>query len=265
MKRFSFAKTTNSLPATPRNNIVGKPFVVLSSVDSTNNYAMRQVQKRLAEHGTAYFAIEQTKGKGQRNKQWQSARGENIILSIVLNTSSLSISQQFVLSIMSALSVLDLFNKYTTKKAFIKWPNDIYLDDRKAAGILIENAIQGSHWRFAVVGFGVNINQTVFDASLKNPVSLKQITTEHYDVTRLAQEICSMFQRRLAQLESAEEQHMLAEYNNALYRKNIVTKFKAGTRIFSAAVKGVNKDGSLVVGDGFEESFEFGKIEWLID
>jgi len=264
MKRFSFAKTTNSLPAPPRNNIIGKPFVELSSVDSTNNYAMRQVQNGLAEHGAAYFAIEQTKGKGQRTKQWQSTRGENIILSIVVNTSSFAISQQFVLSIISALSVLDLFNKYTTKKALIKWPNDIYFDDRKAAGILIENLIQGSHWRFAVIGFGVNINQLVFDASLKNPVSLKQITTEHYDVKFLAYELCSHLQRRLEQFESDKAQGMLAEYNNVLYRKNTVTRFKVGARIFSAAVKCVNKDGSLVVGDGFEESFEFGRIEWLI-
>ena len=226
---------------------------------------MGRVQKGLATHGEAYFAWEQTKGKGQREKQWLSAKGENIILSIALDTHSFFIPRQFALNMAAALSALDLFNKYTTNKALIKWPNDIYFDDRKAAGILIENIIRGNEWRFAVVGFGININQTVFDDSLKNPISLKQVTGKNYDVVLLAKELCSMLQNRFAQLQNEEDKLILAEYNDALYRKQQITKFKAGARIFSAAVNYVDEDGKLFIGDAAEESFQFGEVEWLPD
>ena len=237
----------------------------MTSVDSTNNYAMGRVQKGLATHGEAYFAWEQTKGKGQREKQWLSTKGENIILSIVLDTSAFFLHKQFFLSMAAALSARDLFNKYTTNKALIKWPNDIYYGDRKAGGILIENIIQGDAWRFAVVGFGVNINQTLFDASLKHATSLKQITGESYDLVRLSKELCSILQQRFVQLENEEEQSILAEYNSALYRKRVATKFKAGSRIFSATVKYVDENGRLFIGDAAQESFKLGEVEWLPD
>ena len=226
---------------------------------------MGRAQKGLATHGEAYFAWEQTQGKGQREKQWLSARGENIILSVVLDTSAFFLHKQFFLSMAAALSARDLFNKYTTNKALIKWPNDIYYGDRKAGGILIEDIIHGDQWRFAVVGFGVNINQTLFDASLKNATSLKRVTGESYDVVRLSEQLCSILQQRFLQLKNEEEQLMLAEYNGALYRKGVLTKFKAGSRIFKAPVNYVDENGSLFIGDAAQESFKFGEVEWLFD
>ena len=223
---------------------------------------MGQVQNGLASHGAAYFALEQTKGKGQREKQWLSTKGENIILSIVLDTHTFFVPRQFLLSMAAALSAVHLFNKYTTNKALIKWPNDIYYGDRKAGGILIENILRGDEWRFAVVGFGININQTAFDDSLKNPISLKQITGKDYDIILLAKELCLNLQNRFAQLQNAEDKLILAEYNDALYRKQAITKFKVGARIFSGAVNYVDEDGRLFVGDA-GESFAFGELEWL--
>ena len=116
-----------------------------------------------------------------------------------------------------------------------------------------------------MIGFGININQTVFDASLKNPVSLKQITAKDYDIKLLAEELCSNLQNRFEQLRDGKKKSMLAEYNNALYRKNMITKFKAGPRNFSALVKCVDEHGRLIIGNTIEESFEFGEIEWIID
>ena len=182
------------------NNITGKRFIELLSVDSTNNYAMQQVQKGTAMHGDAYFAFEQTAGKGQFNKQWLTAKGENIILSLVLDTRKLLISQQFILNMAAALSAMELFNNYTTEKIKIKWPNDIYCSDRKAAGILIENIIRGKKWQFAILGFGININQTDFSDTLKNPVSLKQITGKDYNVVELAKELCVLLEKHFGQL-----------------------------------------------------------------
>jgi BirA family biotin operon repressor/biotin-[acetyl-CoA-carboxylase] ligase len=133
------------LAAASINNTLRERFIELLSVDSTNNYAMRQVQNGASKHGDAYFAFEQTAGKGQLDKKWLSAKGENILLSIVLHTSILQLHQQFLLNMVAALSVRQLFNKYTTEIIKIKWPNDIYCRDRKAAGILIENIIRGKN------------------------------------------------------------------------------------------------------------------------
>lgn len=246
------------------NNEIGKRFIELLRVDSTNNYAMQLAQKGVAFHGDVYFAFEQTAGKGQFSKKWLSAKGENIILSLVLDTSQLSLSQQFVLNMAAALSVMQLFNKYTTEKINIKWPNDIYCRDRKAAGILIENIIRGSKWQFAVAGFGININQTSFANDLKNPISLKEITGDNYNTVELARELCSLFDEHFKHLHSGNEKYIFDTYNNALYKRNEIVAFKNGNANFSGIVKGVDDLGKLVIENGTEQAFETGQLEWIL-
>jgi len=252
------------LPEASINNQIGERFIELLSVDSTNNYAMEQVKSGLAQHGDAYFAYEQTAGKGQFNKQWLSAKNENIILSVIINTSTLAVPQQFILNMLAAISVMRLFNKYTTEKIKIKWPNDIYCRDRKAAGILIENTVQGKKWQFAVAGFGVNINQTVFDAALKNAVSLKQLTGEDYNAVELAKQLCAILNQNLQLLFCNKEELILDMYNDALYKRNEFLKFKQGSKIFSGTVKRVDAFGKLIIESGIEQSFETGQVEWLL-
>ena len=121
---------------------------------------------------TVYFAYEQTMGRGQQGKQWLTEPKANIILSAVINTSKLGITNQFYLSVVAALSVFDLLNFYLPNQISIKWPNDLYINDSKAAGILIENNIKGHKWLWAIVGIGVNINQTTFNKELINATSI---------------------------------------------------------------------------------------------
>jgi BirA family transcriptional regulator, biotin operon repressor / biotin---[acetyl-CoA-carboxylase] ligase len=247
------------------NNVVGQRFIELLRVDSTNNYAMQQAQKGMAFHGDAYFAFEQTSGKGQFDKKWLSAKGENIILSLVLDTShQLLLSQQFVLNMAAALTVMRLFNKYTTEKVKIKWPNDIYCRDRKAAGILTENVIRGTKWQFAIAGFGININQTSFPPGLKNAVSLKQITGNTYNAVELAKEFCSLFDENFKHLLSGNEKHILDTYNDALYKRYEKATFKHGATNFSGIVKGVDIFGRLNIENGNEQAFETGQLEWIL-
>jgi len=252
------------LSAASINNQIGKRFIELLSVDSTNNYAMQQAKSGLAQHGYAYFAHEQTAGRGQFNKQWLTEKNENVILSVVIDTSALALTQQFVLNMIVALSVMELLNKYTTEKIKIKWPNDIYCRDRKAAGILIENIIQGKKWQFAIAGFGININQTVFDPVLKNPISLKQLTGKNYNTVDLAKELCAILNQGIQPIFSGKEDVILKRYNNALYKQNEVVKFKQGTKNFAGKVKHVDAFGKLIIESGIEQSFENGQIEWVI-
>jgi BirA family biotin operon repressor/biotin-[acetyl-CoA-carboxylase] ligase len=246
------------------NNVIGERFIELLRVDSTNNYAMQQLQTGVAKHGDAYFAFEQTAGRGQMQKQWFSANGENIILSVILNTTALQLHRQFALNMIAALSVIELFNNYTTEKFKIKWPNDIYLGDRKAAGILIENIIRGKSWQFAVAGFGVNINQTAFPDTLKNPVSLKQVTGATHDPVAMAKELCALLEKNLEPLYRNDAGNAVHDYNKILYKKDEPTSFKHNGRLFTGMVKSVTGDGKLVVLDGIEKTFLSGEIEWVL-
>ena len=131
-------------------------FIILTSVDSTNNYAMAMVQSGQASHGDAFFSWEQTAGKGQRGRHWQTGKGQNIALSVVLEPTAIKPGHQFYLSVAVALACYDFFNAIAGPETFIKWPNDIFWRDRKAGGVLIENVFNGNTWRFAVVGIGIN-------------------------------------------------------------------------------------------------------------
>lgn len=243
---------------------IGEPFIVLPTADSTNIYAMQQVHARLARHGTTYFALKQTAGKGQRGRSWETEPGQNIIMSVVIDPHPLNPTQQFQLSCIISLGCYDFFNEFAGAKTSIKWPNDLYWNDRKAGGILIENIIAGNVWKHAITGIGININQTIFDQRLPNPISLKAITGKTFDVRQMAKSLCHKLQKRFGQLHEEEFETILGEYNNHLFGKNKEVKLKKGNRVFNCTVRKVNSSGQLVVVSGIEETLDFGEVEWMI-
>lgn len=243
----------------------GEPFIELLSIDSTNIYAMQQVHARMATPGTAYFAHEQYQGKGQWNKKWQSEPGQNLILSVVISPPQPDPALNFPLSAITALACYDFFSRYAGDETAIKWPNDLYWRDRKAGGILIENAIRGGVWEFAVIGIGININQTSFDPALTNPVSLKQITGKSYNAIALAKELCNCLGTRLEQLEKGSFRPLLEEYNQVLFGKNQDRRFRLGTENFHGRVRSVTEGGELEIENGDLRRFRFGEIEWVMD
>lgn len=249
-------------------NTIGFPFIELDEIDSTNNYAFDKLQANMAVHGETIFAHNQTGGKGQRGKIWNSQSGANIILSVILNTSSLSTVQQFPLSIAVALGVHDFFSKYAGEECKIKWPNDIYWRDRKAVGILIENLITSrlteiGSWQWAVAGIGININQTFFPKQLTNPVSLKQITGKEFDVLALSHELCGFLDYRYKQLISKKTKEQLIQYNKNLYKRHESVRLKKENAAFNCIIEGVNKNGELLVTGTHKENFTFGEVKWI--
>ena len=250
-------------------NTIGHPFVELDEVDSTNNYAFDKLQANLAAHGTAFFAHAQTKGKGQRGKAWNAEPDSNIILSVTLDTSFLSMHQQFLLSIAVALAGYDLFSKYAGEETKIKWPNDIYWRDRKAGGILIESSVTTNKadkavWKWAVAGIGININQTVFPKNLVNPVSLKQITGKNFNTILLAKELCVCLQKRFSELKKGFDKKQLQEYNSYLYKLHQTVRLKKKNAAFHCVIEGVNVKGELMVSGAAQENFVWGEVEWQL-
>jgi birA, biotin-[acetyl-CoA-carboxylase] ligase region len=239
------------------------PFTILTSVDSTNNYAMGMIRDGLAVHGNAWFTYEQTQGKGRRGKIWNAEKGKNIMLSLVIAPETLTISQQFQLSVAVSLGCIDFFKKYAGDETKIKWPNDIFWNDRKAGGILIENVIKGNTWQWAVVGIGLNINQTEFNLStVFKPVALKQITGKEFDVVELAKELYEKVMKRNDQLKNGGFDKMFKEYNQNLFGLNEKVKLKKDNIVFETTIKGVSKQGKLITVDTTEREFDFDEVEW---
>jgi BirA family transcriptional regulator, biotin operon repressor / biotin---[acetyl-CoA-carboxylase] ligase len=245
---------------------IGQPMIILPSVDSTNNYAMAQLRAGLASSGQAWLALEQTGGRGQRQKSWLTEPGSNITMSIALKP-TLQLQQQFLLSAGVALGVYDFFFQLAGDETKIKWPNDICWRDRKAGGILIDNLVTsevktGNNWAWSVVGIGININQAVFPAAIAHAVSLLQITGRRWDIIELAKALCSALQQRMLELNNPAA--LMKNYNRVLYKRGESVRLKKGVRVFDATVKEVNDRGELVVTTGTEEVFSFGEIEWVM-
>jgi len=165
----------------------------------------------------------------------------------------------------------------------VKWPNDLYWRDRKAGGILIESVIRGPgpvndisrdssqsatnghQWQWAVIGIGININETRFPAHLPNAVSLKQITGRSFEPVRLARELCICLQEEFVGLSTARKEDLIQRYNQNLYKLNQRVKVKKENRVFEVWIKGVSPHGKLLTSNAIDEEFDFGEIEWLID
>ena len=239
-------------------------FSILDCVDSTNNYAMAQAHAGLAKHGSAWFAKEQTAGKGQRGKKWESRKDENIALSIVIVPSGIPFQQSFMLSVAASLACYDFFRGLAGDKTSVKWPNDIFWSDRKAGGILIENIVQGNNWKYAVIGIGVNINQQEFNDEITNAVSLKQITNKDYDTIALAKMLYEAVMKRIDKMNTNTLSILLQEYNRHLYKLNSSVTLKKAGVIFKTEITGVKDTGKLLTSDDIFNELDFGEIEWLI-
>ena len=256
------------MPQHSSSHTIGTPFIELQSVDSTNIYALNKTHAGLAQHGMAFFAHEQEAGKGQRGKTWISEKGANIILSIVIQPDTLPVSGQFQLSACTALAMHDFFSQYAGDATKIKWPNDLYWQDRKAGGVLIESVVVSSasgvgKWEWSIVGMGININQTSFPMELNNPVSLKQITGKIFDPMALARELCTKLDSYYQKLINEGFENIYAGYLSHLYKKNKVVKLRKENRVFEALIKTVTPTGQLIIQHAIEECIEFGDVEWL--
>ena len=263
------------MPQPSLTNPLGSPFIELQLVESTNNYAREQIHAGLAQHGAAFFAHEQVAGKGQRGKVWASEKGFNIILSLVVKPQPLLLTRQFQLSACAVVAVHEFFVKYAGEDAKIKWPNDLYWQDRKAGGILIESVVRSSEpgvgstptvaqWEWSIVGIGININQTSFPVDLPNPVSLKQITGKNFNPVDLAKELCLGFNKRFAELIETGFENIYTYYLTHLYKRKAMVKLKKGSKVFEAMIEGVSSTGKLITQHAIEEEFDFGEVEWVI-
>ncbi|HEY4156401.1 MAG TPA: biotin--[acetyl-CoA-carboxylase] ligase [Puia sp.] len=250
----------DKLPGTVFDN----QLIELDSVDSTNNYAMARIHAGLAFPGQVYFAHRQWAGKGQRGKNWISEPGQNISMSLVLDPRSLPLSGQFLLGAAVSLACLKKVQEYVPEGWSLKWPNDLYWRDRKAAGILIENIIKGKEWLYAVIGVGMNLNQTSFPPELSHAVSLKQISSQSFEPLVFARELAARIGEHIAVLQQ-DAAGILKSFNQSLYKRGETVQLKKGNTRFETRIRSVDAQGRLLTVDSAERKFSHGEVEFILD
>ena len=237
---------------------------ILGTTDSTNNYAMGQVYAGLAMHGMAWFAREQTSGKGQRGNTWISEPGKNIIMSVVIEPPALFAHQPFLFNALIANICRKFLEAYVPREIKVKWPNDLYIRDRKAGGILIENKYKGTKWKWSVVGIGINVNQDGFPGEIRNPVSVLQETGKEQDVVALARQLHLELLEGISSVKAESLPGILEDYNLHLFRLNESVKLRKKNIVFETKVEGVDVNGQLITSDSMTRHFSFGEVEWVL-
>lgn len=238
----------------------------LDSVDSTQNAVQRQMET--LDNLSVIAAVSQTAGRGQRGNRWKASPGENLTFSVLLRPGedgipAMEARDQFFISQLTALAVCDLLREEGLAP-MVKWPNDIYVGDRKICGMLVENMLAGERIRTSVIGIGINVNQTAFDPELMNPTSMKKLSGRSFDTARLLERFCLLFPARWEQ----DPQRLQEDWLAVLYRRNErrpYTDCRTGI-VFEGTIKGISTDGRLAVEmpDGSVCYFAFKEISYIL-
>ncbi len=241
----------------------------LDTIDSTNKEILRRSDD-LTDF-TILAAEYQSEGRGQKGTSWESAKGTNLTFSLLLKPDMIKAENQFIISQIAAVGVYEyLKNKGVDAK--IKWPNDIYVDDKKIAGILIENAIEGDSLSESVVGIGLNINQDKFESNAPNPVSLKKITGIEYDLKEELEKLAFFLYDLYIPFKNFSwgsiSEKISTMYHRNLYRYEELHKFQEtpSGEIFEGRIIGTDKNACLQIEklDGSVVSYAFKEVKYII-
>ena len=198
---------------------IGDKLIWVDKTTSTNDYLNGLLKKERLVHGSVVAAIEQTAGKGLGTNRWESEPGQNLTCSFYLEHSFLLAKDQFKLNMSVSLALFDFVGSLTgpTHQVRIKWPNDIYIDRGKLAGILLYHAIEGEHILYSIAGVGVNLNQQTFSSAIPNPVSLVHFVKAKLDLAGCLKSLCGFMDNRYAMLRNSDDQSLRKNYMDALF------------------------------------------------
>lgn len=240
----------------------------LTETQSTNSYLLKMA--KTLPSGTVVYTYRQTAGRGQKGNPWESEDGKNLSFSMLLKRPNLAVKRQFFISEAVSLAVAEFLGQYTSGVK-IKWPNDIYCNDFKICGILIENSIDSQGIAYSVPGVGININQERFLSNAPNPISLKNITGVTYDLDALLHDVCTRIEER-CNFDNATEASLAAmheRYTGSLYRNDgqpHLWELPDGTQ-FTACIAAVDPDGMLSLrhSSGTTSRYAFKEVKHVIN
>lgn len=234
----------------------------LADTTSTNDEA----RGAKYDHMDIIWAEHQSAGRGQRGHAWHSTEGENLTFSVVLRPLFLPIVEQFLLSEVVALALVDTFATYGIE-CRIKWTNDIYAADRKITGVLIEHSLSGDRLARTIVGIGINVNQRSFPSDLPNPTSMAIERGGMFD----RGEVLERFSERLAELyatlERGDKELIERRYRETMYHLDTLATYAYPTgERFEATIRGVRPSGELRLEhrDGTIREYAFKEVEFVL-
>lgn len=244
---------------------VGQNFVTLKEVDSTNTFLKLMLAKsEPVPEGTVIMAEDQVAGRGQQQNKWYSVKNESLTFSLVLYPTFLPPKNQFLLTSAISIGIYEALQPLTGDSLKMKWPNDVYVGDKKLGGVLIENQVQGGKIKSSVIGIGLNINQVSFPGWVLNATSLKQILQTDYDIKYILLQICSHIERWYIKLKNGDVSQIQDVYRQVLYWLNESHRFKAQQQVFEGVIKGTDTVGRLQVEhSGQVHTYNLKEIEFL--
>ncbi|MGQ8337665.1 biotin--[acetyl-CoA-carboxylase] ligase [Sunxiuqinia sp. A32] len=244
--------------------LIGQNIIHVQRTASSNNYAISQVHENEVKEGTVFLAYEQTSGKGQLTNKWESEAGKNLTFSIVLYPEFLDIRQQFMLSKIICLGI-ETFLSNIVEGVRIKWPNDIYVEDKKICGILIENSVMNGIITQSVVGIGLNVNQLQFFSDAPNPVSLAQITNKTYDLDDVLNGVLQGIDTFYKSLLAENFQNLDEAFCKRLFQLNQLCWYQDERHKYQGTIIGVNEIGQLQIQEqnGDLNEYHFKEVSYL--
>ena len=214
---------------------------------------------------TVVVADYQTAGKGQGTNTWESEKGKNLLFSILVHPTSLPIERQYILSEAAALSYKEVLDAYT-EDISVKWPNDIYWQDRKVSGTLIETSLSKGVFKDFIIGTGINVNQKEFRSDAPNPVSLCQITGREIPLEEVQDRMVEKFEEYYQMVIEGAYDTISKRYHDALYRKEGLFPYRDRNGEFTASIDHVKDNGHLVLKDtdGNAREYAFKEVQFVM-
>lgn len=222
-----------------------RAFISLDSIDSTNNYAANLLKLSPPPDGSVITALEQTAGKGQRGASWLSTKGENLLCSIIVYPTFLKSDENFLLSQISALAVKDTVEELIETDVWVKWPNDVLVHNMKVSGMLIECNWNQQRIQSAIIGIGMNVNQTLWD--IDHTLSIRSIKKQFTPTQDVLSLLIQHFDRRYEQLKSGFHTAIRNEYNNCLFGRDVMNSYAYKGEVIQAIVLRAEQDGLLLI------------------
>lgn len=226
--------------------LIGRNCIRLSSIDSTNSYAIQLIENNKPEEGTVIMTDFQYQGRGQRETVWESQSGKNLLASFIFYP-EIPVSDHFLFNQCIALSVYAMIKHHLGNTVKIKWPNDVLVKDKKIGGILIENSIRGNHFLYAVTGIGVNVNQQDFKKFSPAATSFFLETNKIFLINELLDQLSQSLNKWYLKLVEEDYEVIQDAYANALYQMDEVCLYEIAGEKILATIKGVNEDGRLLL------------------
>ena len=242
--------------------LIGKTVLWYNEVDSTNNIAAKLLAEGCDE-GTVVTTDFQTKGRGQQTKGWESEPKKNLMFTVIFKPIFLKVEDQFLLSKAVSLGVVDFLALHGLA-AKIKWPNDIYIGDKKITGILIEHNIMGNTISDSIAGIGININQKTFVSDAPNPTSVVLGSGKEVAIEQALTEVLSCIEQRYIALSKGDVKNIEDDYFGRLYRLNKFYPYEKNGVVFKAKIVGIKNTGELVLEDesGKQQHYAFKEVSF---